>query len=98
MNDDKLLNSLKEMAKDEEFLITLGKSENEEIFNELLKTKHIEVDDSDAKILFDAMRSAQLDELSEDNLESVSGGWVGWALVGGAAFLYGVYKGFTSKC
>lgn len=101
MNENKLLEQLKNAATDEQFMEGLFTSVDYQEFAEKLATKDIVVSDEEAKQLYEGMKSGT-GELSEDNLDNIAGGFgvVGacWAIAGGCAFLYGCYKSFTKKC
>lgn len=101
MNENKLLEQLKEAATDEQFMEGLFNSVDHKEFAAKLTTKGIEVTDEEAKQLYDGMKS-ESGELSEDNLDNIAGGLATagacWAIAGGCAFLYGCYKGFKKKC
>lgn len=101
MNGNKLLEQLKEAAKDEQFMEGLFTSADHNEFASKLALKDIVLSDEEAKLLFEQMKNG-VDELSEDNLDEVSGGLAistaCWLIAGGGAFLYGCYKSFRKKC
>lgn len=103
MNENKLLEQLKEAAQDEPFMESLYTSADHTEFAAKLLSKGIELSDDESKQLYEGMKNDP-QELSEDSLDTVAGGFViststaCWAIAGGCAFLYGCYKSFTKKC
>ena len=100
MDEKKLLDKLKAVAKDEHFMEELFTTENYVDFASKLKTKDIELSDEEAKALYEGMK-VEYGELSEENLDNVTGGsafLIGACIhIGVVAFLKGLYDGFTSK-
>ena len=101
MNENKLLDQLKEAAKDEVFMEGVFVSSDCKEFASKLALKGIELTDEEAKQLYEGMKS-ESSELAEDELDDVSGGLAistaAWMVAGGASFLYGCYKSFKKKC
>lgn len=100
MENEKILEQLKEAAKDEAFMEQLFASKDAQEFGNLLAQKNVEVNDDEVKQLYEGMKNG--DEISEDDLDSVAGGMAVstacWAIACGCAFLYGCYKSFRNKC
>lgn len=98
MAEQNLLEQLKEIAKDEDFMAKLVESLDYKEFASSLATKGLELTDDEAKQLFDGMKNG-VGELPEESLDDVSGGsgTVG-LIVCGALFLCGFVRGCRKKC
>lgn len=98
MDYPELQNAIEEATKDDAFMEMLAKTENVNDFSNALAKKGIVISSEDAETLFKAVKSANSDEIGEDDLDNVSGGFaaataVGIAAIGTCAYcMYQYYK------
>lgn len=74
MDYTELQNAIEEATKDDAFMEMLAKTENINDFSNALLQRGIEASSEQTETLFKAVKSANADELGEDELDSVSGG------------------------
>ncbi len=100
MEENKLLNALKEASKDETYMNRLINASSKEEFEKILSEREIEATLEEVEACYKAVSTTQDDEIKEEDLDEVTGGFCFTAAVGCAAcvaFLVGYAHGRRCK-